>query len=158
MSDTTGNLENQLKSVHPSQLGRFFRENKDKMAPERELNPFLMYFTERLREKKLTQRALFVRLGISESYGRKIVSGEKRARSRDLILALCLGAGFTLEETNRALKLYPMPPLYARVRRDAIIMNAVSNRVTDPEQISRLLLAQGEEALKLLHSPDGAEP
>ena len=59
---------------------------------------------------------------IPERYGYKLISEEKRTKQRDIILRLCYAAHFTLEETQKALKMYDMPMLYSKVKRDALLM------------------------------------
>ena len=61
---------------------------------------------------------------IPERYGYKLLSGEKRTRQRDVILRICYAAEFSLKETQRALKKYRLPELYAKVPRDALLMIA----------------------------------
>ncbi len=134
---TTERLDHALKSTHPSELGRFFKENKDSMAPEVS-RPFYEYFVDRLKEKEITQKKLLGDLKLT-AYGKKIISEEKHTKNRDLILGLCIGAHFSLPEINRALKLYEMPPLYARVKRDAIIISAISDNRYELDRINQLL-------------------
>ena len=78
---------------------------------------FSSYFRETLKRHGKAQNDTFVGADIPECYGYKLVSGEKKTRKCDLILRLCLAGSFSLEETNRALKMYGFSPLYARDRR-----------------------------------------
>ena len=134
---TTERLDHALKSTHPSELGRFFKENKDSMAPD-DSRPFYRYFVARLKEKGIQQDTLFSSLGLT-NYAGRIIRYEKHSKNRDLILGLCIGAHFSLPEINRALKLYEMPPLYARVKRDAIIISAISDNRYELDRINQLL-------------------
>jgi hypothetical protein len=101
-----------------------------------------------VREKGLRFQEVFLRADVSEGYGYKLISGEKHTRQRDTILKLCLGAGFTLDETQRALKIYGMSPLYARFPRDAVLISAISAGKYEIPQINSLLLRNGQPALK----------
>ena len=92
-----------------------------------------------VREKGLRFQEVFLRADVSEGYGYKLISGEKHTRQRDTILKLCLGAGFTLDETQRALKIYGMSPLYARFPRDAVLISAISAGKHDLAEINHLL-------------------
>lgn len=67
-------------------------------------------------------------IGKSESYVRKIVSGEVLNPSRDVLLAICILIGATVEETQILLRYSGKQPLYARRKRDAIIWFALKNR------------------------------
>ena len=68
---------------------------------------------------------------------------EKHTRDRDLILRLCIAGHFSLDETNRALKLYGMSELYAKEKRDACIIVAVNNRIYDLYDIDEMLSKRG---------------
>ena len=105
-----------------------------------------------LAQKHIKLKDVYSFAGVSESYGSKILSMEKHAKSRDLILRLCLAGWFNWEETNRALKLYGMSELYAKDPRDACIIIAINNRITDVGTIDGML---EENGLKKL-SPDMA--
>ncbi|MDO5477515.1 MAG: hypothetical protein Q4F43_10475, partial [Eubacteriales bacterium] len=52
------------------------------------------------------------------------------------------------EETQRALKIYGMSPLYARFPRDAVLISAISAGKYEIPQINSLLLRNGQPALK----------
>ena len=84
---------------------------------------------------------------MTESYGSKIVTMEKHTKNRDLILRMCIAGHFLLDESNRALKLYGMNPLYAKDRRDAAIIVAVNNRIYDLADIDEILERQGSDRL-----------
>ena len=101
-----------------------------------------------VREKGLRFQEVFLRADVSEGYGYKLISGEKHTRQRDTILKLCLGAGFTLDETQRALKIYGMSPLYARFPRDAVLISAISSGTREPAEINRLLEQNGQPQLR----------
>ena len=80
-------------------------------------------------------------------YGSKLLTGEKTTRNRDLILRICYAAEFTLDETQRALRLYPFDTLYARNKRDALIMVCFNKRPGDIFELNELLNSQGIEPL-----------
>lgn len=58
---------------------------------------------------------------IHRTYGYQILSGEKTP-SRDKLLQICIGCGFSLDETERALKIGSMGSLYPKDPRDSIII------------------------------------
>ena len=68
---------------------------------------------------------------------------EKHTKNRDLIIRFCIAGHFSLRETNRALKLYGMTPLYSRNKRDVCIILAINNRIFDLSQVDDLLTGQG---------------
>ena len=82
---------------------------------------------------------VYIQVGVSESYGSKIISMEKHTASRDLIIRFCIAGHFSLVETNRALKLYGLSPLYAKNRKDACVIVALNNHIYDVERINEML-------------------
>ena len=72
---------------------------------------------------------------------------EKRTKDRDLILRLCIAGHFSLEETNRALKLYGMPELYSKNSRDACLIVGISNRIYRLDKIDDMLEKRGLEKI-----------
>ena len=82
----------------------------------------------KLREKGLLQQNVFLAADLSEGFGYKLISEEKRTRQRDVILRICYAAELTLEQTQRALHKYELPELYAKIPRDALIMIAFNER------------------------------
>ena len=91
---------------------------------------------------------MFLRADIPERYGYKLLSGEKRTRQRDVILRICYAAKFSLAETQRALKIYEMPELYAKVPRDALLMIAFNERPGSILDVNDLLNQKGLQPLR----------
>ena len=83
---------------------------------------------EKIREKGLKKSDIYIAADISEGYGSKLITQEKTTRQRDVILRLCYAAKLTLSETQHALQLYHMERLYARNKRDALIMVCFNER------------------------------
>lgn len=146
MKKTTGTLTNILKRTKPEKVEEYLEENANELFSGEK--PFSVYMRNMIREKGIRLLDVFLRADISEGYGYKLISGEKHTRQRDVILKLCLGAGFTLEEAQRALKIYGMSPLYARLSRDAVLISAVSSGVTDIAEVNRLLARNGQSLLR----------
>jgi hypothetical protein len=101
-----------------------------------------------MREKGITQQIAFLKADIPERYGYKLLSGEKHTRQRDIILRICYAAEFTLKETQRALRKYGMPELYAKIPRDALLMIAFNERPGSIIDVNALLKENGMEALR----------
>ena len=146
MKKTTNTLTNILKKTKPEHLDTYFENNAEEVLAQE--NPFAAYMRSTVREKGLRFQEVFLRADVSEGYGYKLISGEKHTRQRDTILKLCLGAGFTLDETQRALKIYGMSPLYARFPRDAVLISAISSGIREPAEINRLLEQNGQPQLR----------
>lgn len=146
MKKTTNTLTEILKKTKPEDVDRYIDNNTEELFAED--RPFTVYMRTCVREKGLRFQEVFLRADISEGYGYKLISGEKRTRQRDTVLKLCLGAGFTLEETQRALKIYGMSPLYARFKRDAVLISAISAGKCELSDINRFLSLNGQAVLK----------
>lgn len=67
-------------------------------------------------------------IGKDESYLRKIGNGQELNPARDILLAVCVLIGATVDETQLLLKHSGKQPLYARRKRDAIIWFALKKR------------------------------
>ncbi len=149
---TTGSLDRILKSSTPADLDDYLsRHQEDMMSDER---PFTQYMRGLLKKKGIRQQLLFRAADISEGYGYKLISQEAITRQRDVILRLCLAGGFSLVETNRALKLYGMTPLYAKIPRDAALIIAVNTDIREMDAVNRLLEKHG---FPLLYAVNAAE-
>ena len=101
--------------------------------------PFTDFMRQKFREKEITQKEVFIRADLDDRYGYKLISGEKQTLQRDTILRICLAAEFTLGETQEALILYGMAPLYHRIRRDTAFIVAFCNGVYDIHDMDRIL-------------------
>ena len=143
---TTDRLENTLRSTGADGLDKFFEDHIENLIDSD--RPFTEYMREKMREKGISQKDMFIAAGISEHYGRKLISGESHTSERDKILRLCLGAHLTIDETQKALKLYGMSPLYARFGRDAVLIAAIGDGIYEIGDVDELLSAQGQEILK----------
>ena len=68
-------------------------------------------------------------------------------KQRDVILRICYAAEFTLQETQKALRLYRMDTLCARDARDALLMPCFNMRPGSLSDLNELLVSNGFEAL-----------
>ena len=108
--------------------------------------PFYTFFRSLDKVKKLPRIELVKRSGIERTYCYQILNGRKRRPGRDKIIRLCLSAGLSIEETNRALCLSGEAVLFPRIRRDAILVYTVSHHYSVNETME-LLDRLGEEVL-----------
>lgn len=143
---TTEELEKVLGSTHINEADSFFSENADSIIQSD--RPFSDYVRSLIKEKKLYQQDIFIKADIPDRYGYKLISEEKRTKQRDVILRLCYAAHFSLAETQKALKLYGMPQLYAKVPRDACLMIAFNDRPGDIIDVNTFLKQKGMEILR----------
>ena len=143
---STKELENALGSTHVSDFEKFYHENRDDMNME--MDSFSVYIKDLLREKGLTQQKVFLLADIPERYGYKLLSGEKHTKQRDVILRICYAAELPLEQTQRALRTYEMPQLYAKIPRDALLMLIFKDRPGGIIEVNELLSKNGMEMLR----------
>ena len=138
---STNELDEMLENMKPSELSGFYKENSKYLADDKKA--FYYYFKDVIDSKNIMLKDVYSFAYVSESWGSKIISTERHTTNRDLILRLCIAGHFTLEEINRALKLYGMTPLYAKDRRDASIIVAINNRIYDLSDLDDVLVKQG---------------
>ncbi|NBJ93567.1 hypothetical protein [Parablautia muri] len=140
----TGELEKVLQSTHIKNFNTYCRENVGCLTE----GDFTVYMKNIISEKKLTQQLVFLRADVPERYGYKLLSGEKRTRQRDVILRICYAAEMSLAQTQRALKKYEMPELYAKRPRDALLMIIFNERPGDIIDVNEILKEHGMETLR----------
>ena len=144
-SKSTGDLENILTHTHPDQFNKFMEDNSDELvAGDKD---FSQYMHDIIMAKGLQQQDIFINADIPERYGYKLLSEQKRTRKRDVILRICYACNMTVEETNRALKLYGMSPLYPRNSRDALVTVFFNEHTGCIIDLSELLIAHGFDPL-----------
>lgn len=144
---STSKLNGILKQTHLPDFDRYCLENRESMLTESSVS-FSTYMKDLLAQKKLTQQRVFLMADIPERYGYKLLSGEKRTRQRDVILRICYAGELTLGETQRALRKYELPELYAKIPRDALLMILFRDRPGSILDVNTLLKNRGMEPLR----------
>lgn len=138
---TTTRLTNVLKKASGAELEEYYDENSASLLEGE--RPFSDYMRSEIKAAGLKQQDVFLAADIPERYGYKLISGEKRTRDRDVVLRLCIGAGFNLEKTQKALTLCGMAQLYPRFKRDSALMIALNTGVRDVFEADELLEKHG---------------
>jgi hypothetical protein len=146
MDRNSGELEKILQNTHAADIDRFLEDNKDSMIDGD--RSFSDYIREKMKTKGVLQQEVFLLADIPERYGYKLISGEKHTRQRDVILRICYATGLSLEETQKALKLYEMPQLYAKIPRDAVLMICFNERPGSIIEVNGFLKKNGMEPLR----------
>ena len=146
MAKDTDQLNNILKNTHTSDIQDYFEANADSMLSDD--RPFADYMRELIKTKGIKQQDVFLEADIPERYGYKLIAEEKRTRQRDIILRICYAARLTPEETDGALKRYGMPTLYAKDKRDAILIVLFNERPGDILKVNSILKENGVDTLK----------
>ena len=142
----TNKLEDKLFKVSVDTINEFFEENKEEMINDE--YAFANYMRRIFKEKGVSQQEIFLYADIPERYGYKLISQEKHTRQRDIILRICYSAGLTIEETQKALRLYGMAELYVEYPRDALIMLIFKDRPGDIIMVNSLLKKNEMEPLR----------
>ena len=138
-------LSRELLGVRPEELPAFLEAHRAELITSP--RPFADYMRRKLREKGVLQQNVFLAADLSENYGYKLIAEEKHTRQRDTILRLCLAARFCPEEVREALILYGMAPLHGRFPRDAVLLVAAQNDMTELRDVNRLLESCGQSPL-----------
>ncbi len=132
----TGELEQEIREADsPASLS----------ADEFRLPPLPEYLRGLLAERGVSVGDIVVRCGLDRSYAYQLFNGTRRP-TRNFLLLLSLALGLEEPEAQRLLKIAGRPPLYARDRRDAAALYALS-RGLSPEKADALLRDLGQEGL-----------
>jgi len=142
----TNELKEILGKTHLSEFEKYCKDNKESMNDKEEA--FSIYIKDLLANKGMMQQTVFLNADIPERYGYKLLSGEKHTKQRDVILRICYASELTLGETQRALKKYEMPELYAKIPRDAFMMIMFNDRPGSILDVNVLLKRNGMEPLR----------
>lgn len=117
----TTDLEQELAVC--AQVGQYLDENAGQMLE----GTVAEYLLRLLDERGLKRTDVIGASGLNDIYAHQIFSG-KRTPSRDKLLCLCFGMKLTSDETQTLLKQCGYPTLYAKKRRDSIILHALFHK------------------------------
>ena len=124
-------MQKELGSV--PNLTRFLAVNQEHFVDQ----SFLEMLTALVDRSGMSKSTLARRALTSEVYLYQILSGG-RMPSRDRTICLCFGLSATLEQTQELLKRSGMAQLYARNRRDAVVMYGLIHHMELGEVNDRL--------------------
>lgn len=116
---STEELLNEIKQT--KEIEKFIEKNNEEFSSQ-PLHELLCSIMER---KKLKKSQVVARSGLNRVYAYQILQG-KRVPSRDKLLALCFGLQISLDESNELLKAAGFSQLYARSKRDSLIIFALN--------------------------------
>lgn len=91
------------------------------------------YLEKLLIKKNLERKHVFERGNIAQSYGDQILVGRKEKPSRDIILKFCFGLCLNIDESQHLLRVARLGALYARDKRDSVIIFCLENQKTAVE-------------------------
>ena len=143
---STDELENILEQTSTTNIQAYLAQNAESLLSAEK--PFSAYMHEMLRKYGKTHQEVFLQADVPERFGYKIISEDKHTKQRDTILRICYATGMTLEETQKALTLYGMAPLYARISRDAVLMVAFNQHKGNILDVNAILSSHKLPTLK----------
>ncbi len=127
-------------------------KNENKIEDDKLItNPlleFINYMKKLIKKKKMNKRDVFYLSDIPINYGYKLLLGEKRTKQRDIIIRICFASKFNISELQEALRLYEMPELYTRIKRDKIVAEAFKKDFKNIEDFNEFLIKNNVEPLK----------
>ena len=110
------------KTMH---IDEFFHKNEESFRNETFIKALTRLYEEQGRSKAEIARAS----GSSDIYLYQIFAG-KRIPSRDRLTCICLGMHLNEENTQYLLRLCGYAPLYARDKRDAVILHGLLHNLS----------------------------
>lgn len=142
MGKTTDNLLKQLSDV--STVSELHKYTSAAAKAGYKLT-FHEYLSDILNSSSLSARELIHRSGIQRNYAYQILNGTKRP-GRNKVLSLCIAAGLTLDETQKALTIAGEAILYPKSKRDSILIFCI-NKKSSVQQTNELLYELNEDIL-----------
>lgn len=127
--ETTSRLEETLRELSDDNAAtEFIEQHKGK-----EWQSFSDYFQHYIGSKGLETTVIVDNAGFGE-YAYQLIRGEKKPVNRDYVICLCIAAGMSVKETDRALRIAGHNPLSPKDERDVrivVCINQGCNRVID---------------------------
>lgn len=103
-------------------------ENWESVSEHMDALPFRKYLDTLISERNLSIPDVGVKALLSRSFTYQIFSGD-RVPSRNIILRIALALELSLDDTQRLLKLADRGALYPKIKRDAVIIYGINNRL-----------------------------
>lgn len=104
------------------------------------------YYDYMLKQKGILKKDAIARSYVDRIYAYQITAGTRKP-GRDKLIALCIGAEFTFDETRRALEIAELGTLYSKDSRDSVIIYALNKKLSVPDT-NELLEEYGEKPLE----------
>jgi len=142
----TENLEEAFRQARIDRFSECCSENAAEMLTEQ--RDFMKFMNAMLRDKGLQKQDILLKADVPLRYGYKLLAEEKKTLKRDVLLRICYAAELTLQELQRALKIYGMNPLYARNPRDAILIVCFCQRPGEIHDVNEYLRQNGMPPLQ----------
>ena len=115
---TTEELLSEIKQT--KDINDYYENNSGEFTDK----PLHRHLSELIELSGETKSDVIARSSLNRIYAYQILSG-KRLPSRDKLIAFAFGLRLGLDDTDRLLKYAGFAPLYARNKRDALIISAI---------------------------------
>ena len=96
-----------------------------------------------LAKKEITFSSLLEKSNINKNYGYNLISGARKKPGRDKVIAICVGAEMTFQETQETLDIAKVGRLYYRDERDVRIAAAINSRIGSVTKLNLTLAEHG---------------
>lgn len=142
--DTTRSLSRRLEQLNKQSDADSFISSHSS-----EEQTFCDLLQDQMEERGLSKAEVVRRSGISKNYAYNILSGSRTNPGRDKILALCIASEMTYRQTQHALEIAGVRPLYPRDERDVRIAIAINGGLQEILIINLLLDEYGLDPLDI---------
>ncbi len=142
--DTTRSLSRRLEQLNKQSDADSFISSHSS-----EEQTFCGLLQDQMEERGLSKAEVVRRSGISKNYAYNILSGSRTNPGRDKILALCIASEMTYRQTQHALEIAGVRPLYPRDERDVRIAIAINGGLQEILIINLLLDEYGLDPLDI---------
>lgn len=139
MIKETEEMLQQLKTAES--LNGYLQDNREQLVD----STISTQLETALAETGLTKSAVLLRSEINDIYGYQLFAGSRKP-SRDKLIALCIGMELTLDRSQQLLKATGFAPLYAKNKRDSILIFGIQNKQSVFE-INNALYEHNEKTL-----------
>lgn len=134
-----------LKQLRSSRSVKELSEYTNSLSEQNGYASLAEYLHAYLHTHNMQESELIRASQIQRNYAYQILNGTKNP-GRDKVLALCLAAQMSYDETQRALCLADLGKLYPRRKKDSIIIFALEKKLS-VQQTNELLYEEGEVPL-----------
>ncbi len=139
---STGDLLDALNSIGSTKGLKAYLDELKAAGYETTLSGYYEYM---LKQKDILKKDAISRSFVDRIYAYQIIAGTRKP-GRDKLIALCIGGGFTYEETKRALEIAELGTLYSKDSRDSVIIYALNKKLS-VTSTNALLEEYGEKPL-----------
>lgn len=140
---STSHLQNILKNYDLEGVAAYQQQYLDSNEPD-----FSGYMDALIRQKGLKRKDIFQRADLPQKYGYSLLKEDSHTSERDNLIRIFLAMNLSLEQVQRALRLYKMPILYPRFTRDAVLIIAFNKGIYFVDQVNEALQQAKQPPLK----------